>query len=209
MSLEVALTLLTYALMSLVGGLILVVIGVGVASLQLRRHFRGFLLRWEKPSFGLWTIGLFLFLLASLSGGMLAYAFALKFSPTAAAAQRWWQIALLCFSNGLLVVLLYLALRLQYMYVLSERGIYNPRYRWQTLRWDVELIPWESVYDYYKVEEASLVRYTLLLRDKRSYTLYVPGHVQDTIDRVLAHYIDKYNFLYRYGRKIESRPSDS
>lgn len=193
---------LYYGLQGTLSIAVLLTIGSWWATLQLRKQLSGFLIRWDKPAFGVWTAILFLLVLVFLSGGMLAYAFSVRLFPAAISSPLWADIASLCFLHVSVLVLLFAGLRGHHLYILSERGIYNTHFDWRRMKWNVELIPWEEVYDYYHHEEDALVRYSLLLRDKRKVTLEVPTHLKDLIERVIILGTEKYSFLHKYSETI-------
>lgn len=188
---------------------VLFTIGSWWATLQLRKQLTGLLIRWDKPAFGVWTAVLFMLVLVFLSGGMLAYAFSIRLFPTATSSPLWADIASLCFLHVSVLILLFAGLRGHHLYILSERGIYNTKFIWQRMKWDVELIPWEEVYDYYYHEDGALIRYSLLLRDKRKIILEVPTHLKDLIERVIVLGTEKYSFLRKYSEMIRRYYSES
>lgn len=203
------LTLLPYVLKGLLFLTAIAVVGVWWASFNLRKRLRGHLFRWEKPSFGLWTAILFLLGLIFLSGGMLAYAFAVRLTESPPLILFWKEIAALSLLEVSLLVLLYAGLRAHHLYVLSDRGIYNIRFCWKRFVWEVELIPWEAVYDYYTHEEGALFRFTLLLRNRQQVVLEVPMHLRELVERVIVLGKEKYGFLYKYGQQIRRYSSES
>ncbi|MCS6790480.1 MAG: hypothetical protein NZ580_05835 [Bacteroidia bacterium] len=203
---EAALQLILYALQGSVGILAALTLGTWWLSWRLKQHFTGLLMRWEKPEFGLWTAILFLLLLVCVSGGMLSYAFMVRHDGLPNLIPLWKEITYTFVGLSGLIGLFYSGLRPQFFYVVSERGLYQTHFRWQYLRWQVELVPWELVYDYYVVEEEALVTFNLVLRDRRRITLQAPIHLRDTIERIIEYGSDKYSFLHKYGRKI-ARPS--
>lgn len=184
-------------------------VGSWWATIQLRKRLTGLLIRWDKPAFGLWTAVLFMLVLVFLSGGMLAYAFSIRLFPTATSSPLWADIASLCFLHVSVLVLLFAGLRGHHLYILSERGVYDTKFSWRRMKWEVELIPWEEVYDYYHHEDGALIRYSLLLRDKRKITLEVPTHLKDLIERVIVLGTEKYSFLHKYSEMIRRYYSES
>ncbi|MEN3040694.1 MAG: hypothetical protein ABDH66_04040 [Bacteroidia bacterium] len=203
------LTLIARLLEGLLMGVALFTVGVWWATFSLRRKLSGMLIRWDKPAFGLWAAILFLGILIFLSAGMLAYAFSIRFSAEPQLVALWREVAALNFLGVSLLILLFAGLKGHHLYILSERGIYYQRFIWARLSWNVELIPWEAVYDYYQYEEDALVRYTLLLRDRRKIILEAPLHLKDAIERVINLGTEKYNFLQRYSQKIRRYYSGS
>lgn len=197
-ALQVALTLLK-ALSLLLAALTALVWSFSVA---LRKKLSDILLRWEKPHFGVWTAGFFLGGLASISTGMLSYAFAIKYEAQPEAAHLWRLHSLLWFGIVGLLGLMYAGLRYQFVQPLSERGFYQIRFDWGRFAWQVEFIPWENVYDYFAQSDGVLVTFTLLLRDKRKLVFSVPQHLREVVERVIDFSTDKYGFLYTQGRRI-------
>lgn len=184
-------------------------VGAWWATFQLRKRLTGLLIRWEKPAFGLWTAILFLLMLIYLSAGMLAYAFSIRLFSGTPPSPLWRDIASICFLHASVLVLLFAGLRAHHLYVLSERGIYDTKFDWKRFAWQVDLIPWEEVYDYYHHEEGALIRYVLLLRDRRQVTLEVPVHLRDIIERVIVLGTEKYSFLHKYSQMIRRYYSES
>ncbi|MCX7606608.1 MAG: hypothetical protein N2170_05000 [Bacteroidia bacterium] len=196
------LTIALLGLKAIAFALASIVVVVWGFSVALRRKLRDILLRWEKPVFGVWTAILFVGGLAFLSGGMLGYAFYVKYGTVSEEALLWRAISSVCFGLIGLVALLYFGLRFQYIQPLSERGFYQIAYDWERLRWRVELIPWEKVYDYYVHSDDILTHFTLLLRDKREIVFTAPTHLRDIIERIIEFGTDKYTFLQNYGYRI-------
>ncbi|MCS7296956.1 MAG: hypothetical protein RMK19_08110 [Bacteroidia bacterium] len=203
------LEVLTYILK----GLLIVAAGFSLgtwwATFRLKKHLRGLLIRWEKPAFGLWTALLFLLLLAFLSAGMIAYAFATKLSAIPTTASLLEEIASLCFLHVSFIVLTYSGLKAHHNYVFCERGIYNIRFCWKRGMWQVELIPWEMLYDYYEQQEGALIRYTLLLRDRRHLIVEAPIHLKDIVDRIINLGLERSALLHKYSHRIGRYSSES
>ncbi|MCS6895978.1 MAG: hypothetical protein NZZ60_07550 [Bacteroidia bacterium] len=203
------LTLLTYLMEGFLVIAALFAGGTWWATFSLRKKLSGTLIRWDKPSFGLWAALLFLGILIFLSGGMLSYAFSIRFATEPRLVALWKEFAALNFLCVSMLILIFAGLRGHHLHILSERGIYNHRFIWTKLSWDVELIPWEEVYDYYQHVDGALTKYILLLRDRRKITLEVPVHLSDTIERVINLGTEKYTFLQKYSQKIRRYYSGS
>lgn len=197
-ALEAALVILK-ALSLLLATLTALVWGFSVA---LRKKLSDILLRWEKPQFGLWTAIFFLGGLGFVSAGMLSYAFAIKYDAQPELFQLWRTLSLLCFGFVMLLGVLYMGLRYQFVQPLSERGFYQIRFDWQRFAWEVEFIPWERVYDYFTQSDGVLITFTLLLRDRRKVVFSVPQHLRETVERVVDFSTDKYGFLHTHGQRI-------
>lgn len=203
------LNLLYYALHGTLVIALAFTVGAWWATFKLRKRLTGLLIRWDKPAFGFWTAIIFLLVLIYISGGMLSYALAIGLFPESAPSPLWKDIASMCFLHASVLVLLFAGLRGHHLYVLSERGIYDTKFDWKRFVWQVELIPWEEVYDYYQHEEGALVRYVLLLRDRRQFTLEVPIHLRELIERVIVLGTEKYSFLHKYSQMIRRYYSES
>ncbi len=197
-ALEVALIALK-AVSFLLASLTALVWGFSVA---LRKKLSDILLHWEKPHFGVWTAGFFLGGLALLSAGMVSYAFAIKYHAQPEVTQLWRTLSLLFFGLVILLGVLYAGLRYQFVQPLSERGFYQIYFDWGRFAWEVELIPWEKVYDYFTQSDGVLVTFTLLLRDRRKLVFSVPQHLREVVERVVDFSTDKYGLLHMYGKRI-------
>ncbi|MCS7152904.1 MAG: hypothetical protein NZ989_03050 [Bacteroidia bacterium] len=184
-------------------------VAVWWATLRFRKHISESIIRWDKPIFGLWTSILFLFVLLFTSLGMLAYAFSSRLFSEPSQAPLWREIASLCFLEVSMLILLFAGLRGHYLYILSERGIYDAKFDWKRLAWNIELIPWEEIYDYYHHDEGALVRYTLLLRSKRQIFLEVPLHLKDAIEKIILLGTEKFSFLQKYSHMTRRHHSES
>nr|BAL55947.1 hypothetical protein HGMM_F32H02C20 [uncultured Bacteroidetes bacterium] len=183
----------------LLGGLTLL---VWAYSHSLKKRLRHVFLRWERPAFGVWATGLFLAALAFLSGGMLSYAFSVKYSGETLVASEWQAVGWVCFVLVGELILLYGGLRAHYMVALAERGLYLTRFDWNRLQWKAELVPWEAIYDYYVHEGEVLHIFVLLLRDRRKIQLELPAYLRGKVERAIEYHVEKYTFLERYGRKF-------
>lgn len=199
---------LSYALTGLAWLLVGLTGVVWAYAWALRRKFVGVLLRWEKPAFSLWTAVFFAGGLFFLSGGMLAYALAIKYAQSPLIAKALYKLSGISFGIVGGVGLLYLGLRYHYMQPISERGIYKVRFDWSTFRWEVQLIPWEQVYDYYIHYDGVLAHFTLILRDRQRFSFSLPMYLYDTVERIIDIGVEKYSFLQSYGRKIARSSSE-
>lgn len=199
---------LSYALTAIAGLIAGLTVAVWAYARALQRKFAGVLLRWEKPAFSLWTAALFAGGLLFLSGGMLAYALAIKYAQDPLIARALYRLSEVSFGIVGLVGLLYLGLRYHYMQPISERGIYKVRFDWSTFQWDVQLIPWEEVYDYYIHYDGVLANFTLILRDRQRFSFSLPMHLHDTVERIIDMGVEKYSFLQSYGKKIARSSSE-
>ncbi|GIV23851.1 MAG: hypothetical protein N3A68_04910 [Bacteroidia bacterium] len=199
---------LSYVLTGIAGLLAGLTVAVWGYAVALQRKFAGVLLRWEKPAFSLWTAALFAGGLFFLSGGMLSYALAIKYAHSPLIAKALYQLSGISFGVVGVVGLLYLGLRYHYLQPISERGIYKVRFDWSAFRWEVQLIPWEQVYDYYIHYDGVLAHFTLILRDRQRFSFSLPMHLYDTVERIIDIGVEKYSFLQSYGRKIARSSSE-
>ncbi|GIV24849.1 MAG: hypothetical protein KatS3mg026_0541 [Bacteroidia bacterium] len=182
---------------------------VWIYAFSLRKKLRDRLLSWENPAFGLPTAVLFMLALAFLSGVLLGYAFYLKYPSTSQVAVFWRSSTALFFLLFLETIVIYGGLQIQNMHCLAERGFYHIRFDWSLLKWRVELIPWEQVYDYYVHTEAVLSTFTLIFRDRRTISFQAPSYLRSSIEQVIDYGREKYVFLWRHGRSVTRSSSES
>lgn len=182
---------------------------VWIYAFSLRRKFKDRLLAWENPAFGLPTAILFMFALAFLSGVLLSYAFYLKYASSAEVAAFWRSSTALFFLLFLETMVIYGGLQMQNMQYLADRGFYYVVFDWHLLKWRVELIPWEEVYDYYVHTEAVLSTFTLILRNRRTVSFQAPSHLRGSIEQIIDYGREKYVFLWRHGRSVTRFSSES
>jgi len=198
-----------YGLSAAVGVGVVVALIVWFYAFALRNKLKDRLLSWESPTFGLHTVVLFMLALAFLSAALLSYAFYLKYSVNPEVASFCRSATALFFLLFLETIALYGGLQLQHIQCLGDRGFYWVAFDWNLLKWRVELIPWEEVYDYYVHTDAVLSTFTFILRDRRVVSFQAPSYLRGDIEQIIDYGREKYVFLWRHGRSVTRSSSES
>ncbi len=159
------------------------------------------ILRWEKPDFGVISVGLFILMLGVLSGSLLCYAFYVRDAGQTPEAEKWLYefIGL----SGLLFLfgLIYVALKVLYIQPISEEGIYKITFHKRLFLYHVELIAWSDVYDYYIRQDDFFSTVTFITRQGGTYRVEIPTYLVNSLSKIADYSIDKYAFLMRYGKR--------
>jgi hypothetical protein len=165
------------------------------------KRLRRIALRWEKPDFGIVSLILFVIMLLFLSGSLLSYAFYIRDAGRVPGAEKWLYefigLSTILFFSGLI----YLALKLLYIQVVSEEGIYKIYFSQRKFVFQVDLLPWSDIYDYYMHKDEFFSKVSFIMRDGGMHVIQVPTYLTKVLAKLADYSIDKYAFLMRYGKK--------
>lgn len=199
----------------LLSGLLLAIKGVSLVLamlaaylgwnvLRVRSKQKQVLMRWEPSSFGMIRVVGYGLMLVLLVGSLLSYAFYVRGLGRSPLANLWLELWFFLAGLVILAGLNHFLLKLLFMQVIGEEGVYRLYFSRHRLRWESRLEPWSAFHDYYVQEDEIISRLCLLRRDGGLLCIEVPTYLLRGLVRIVNHGIDKYAFLMRYGRRVSS-----
>jgi hypothetical protein len=105
--------------------------------------------------------------------------------------------------------LIYLALKLLYIQVVSEEGIYKIYFSQRKFIFQADLLPWSDIYDYYIQKDEFFSTVSFIMRDGKLHIIQVPTYLVKILAKLADYSIDKYAFLMRYGKKTSKSSSQT
>jgi len=180
----------TLLLLTKVFGLLLAlgVVYLWANVIAVYKRLRRIALRWEKPDFGIVSLILFVIMLLFLSGSLLSYAFYIRDAGRVPGAEKWLYefigLSTILFFSGLI----YLALKLLYIQVVSEEGIYKIYFSHRKFVFQVDLLPWSDIYDYYMHKDEFFSKVSFIMRDRGMHVIQVPTYLTKVLAFVCAEF---------------------